>query len=126
MKAESLTEALRVPPVASGYVFRAGRTRLPRHLLLVGRRASAARRTLAAIPKLTNVDLKLSDRAAEGVAVHVQFARGAALVALVLLQHGQDELLLELANRFRVENIAFVHLHDEGFELILHGISLSS
>jgi len=54
--------------------------------------------------------------------VHAQFARGAALVALILLQHCQDEALLEFAHGFRIEDIAFVHLHDEGFELISHGV----
>jgi len=99
---------------------------LPSYLLLVARRASAARWPLAAIPKLANVNFEFRDGPAEGIAVHIQFARGAALIALILLQNSQNKFLFKLANRFRVENIALVHLHDKGFELILHGISLSS
>ena len=34
-------------------------------------------------------------------------------------------LLLKFTNRFRIKNIASVHLQDEGFELISHGVSLS-
>ena len=57
--------------------------------------------------------------------MHFQLARGAALVALVLLKHGENKPFLELAYGFRVEDIALVHLHDEGFKLILHSVSLS-
>ncbi len=55
-----------------------------------------------------------------------KFARRAALVALVLLQNGEDELLFEFAHRFGIQNITSVHLHNKGFELISHGISLSA
>ena len=57
--------------------------------------------------------------------MHIQLARGPALVAVVLLQYGQNEALLELAHRFGVQNVALVHLHNQCFKLISHGISLS-
>jgi hypothetical protein len=47
--------------------------------------------------------------------VHAQFAGGAALVALVLLENSQDEALFEFADSLGVKDVAFVHLHDEGF-----------
>jgi hypothetical protein len=43
----------------------------------------------------------------------------------VFLQYGEDEPLFEFAYRLGVQNIAFVHLQDECFELISHGIPLS-
>jgi hypothetical protein len=58
--------------------------------------------------------------------VHAKFARGATLVALVLLQDGENKLLFEFAHRLGIKNITPVHLHDKGFELISHGISLSA
>ena len=57
--------------------------------------------------------------------MHPQLARRAALVSVVFLQHGEDEPLLELPYRLGVQNIAFVHLQDECFELISQGILLS-
>ena len=57
--------------------------------------------------------------------MHPQLACCFALVALVFLQHRQDKPLLELAHRLGVQDIALVHLHDECFELVSHGISLS-
>jgi hypothetical protein len=54
-----------------------------------------------------------------------QLTRGAALIAVVFLQNGEDEPLLEFAHCLRVQNIAFVHLQDECFELISHGLPLS-
>jgi hypothetical protein len=57
--------------------------------------------------------------------MHPQLAGGPALVSIVFLQYGEDESLLEFAYRLGVQNIAFVHLQDECFELISHGIPLS-
>jgi hypothetical protein len=57
--------------------------------------------------------------------MHAQLTRGPALVSVVFLQHCKDEPLLEFAYRLGVQNIAFVHLQNECFELISHGISLS-
>ena len=37
----------------------------------------------------------------------------------------KNEFLFEFTNGFRVKNIALVHLHDQGFKLISHGVSLS-
>lgn len=52
--------------------------------------------------------------------MHAQFAGGAALVAFVFREHGQDEALLELAHGFGIKNVAVMHLQDEGFELVFH------
>ena len=98
---------------------------LSRQLAFVCRRACASRRTSASITELPDIDLQLAYRPAQSIPVHAQFARGAALVALIFFEHGRDEAPLEFAHRFRIENIAFVHLMNEGFELIFHGISLS-
>ena len=57
----------------------------------IAHRTRAAWRTLHAIAQLAHVNLELGDGAAQRVAVHAQFARRAALVALVLLQNGQDK-----------------------------------
>ena len=57
--------------------------------------------------------------------MHSQLAGCPALVSIVFLQHGEDKSLFEFAYRLRVQNIAFVHLQDECFELISHGIPLS-
>lgn len=84
----------------------------------------AARRTLSPVPQLTDINSQLGKGSAERVAMHPQFSRGTALVAFILLQHGQDEALFELAHRLGVQNVALVHLHYERFQLIFHGISL--
>jgi len=57
--------------------------------------------------------------------MHAELASGSALIALVFLEHSQDEPLLELAYCLGIQNVAFVHLDYECFELISHGISLS-
>ncbi len=58
--------------------------------------------------------------AAKRIAVHAQFASCLALVAAILFEHGDNETLFEFPNRFRVENVAFVHLQNECFQLIFH------
>ena len=92
---------------------------------LHGDGAGAAGRALDAVAELADVDFQLGDGAAEGVAVHAQLAGGAALVAFVLLQDGQDETFFELADTFGIQNIAAVHLQDKRFQLIFHDASLS-
>lgn len=57
--------------------------------------------------------------------MHAQFPGGAALVAFVFLEDGEDEAFFKFTNSLGIEDVALVHLHDEGFELILHGLSLS-
>ena len=88
-------------------------------------RAGAAGWALDAVAELADVDLQFGDGAAERVAVHAEFAGGAALVAFVFLQHGQDETLLEFTHAFGIKNIAAVHLQDKCFQLIFHDAFLS-
>jgi hypothetical protein len=84
-------------------------------------RPGTARRTPGAVAQLSHVNFQFRDSSTEGVAVHAEFARGAALVTLIFLEHREDEALLEFAYCFGVKNVALVHLHDEGFKLIFHG-----
>ena len=56
--------------------------------------------------------------------MHTQLACRPALIPFVFLKNSKNETLFEFANRLGVQNIAFVHLHDECFELVSHGISL--
>ncbi len=53
--------------------------------------------------------------------MHAEFARGSTLVTSIFLEHREDEALFKFAYGFGVKNVAFVHLHDEGFKLIFHG-----
>jgi hypothetical protein len=87
--------------------------------------AGAADGAFDPVAELADIDFEFGDGAAERVAVHAQFARGAALVALVFLKHGQDEAFLELTHTLVIEDVAFVHLQDERFQLISHVASLS-
>ena len=56
--------------------------------------------------------------------MHAQFARGAALIAFVLLKNGQNETLLKFAHTFGIKNVAAIHLQDKCFQLISHDESL--
>jgi len=56
--------------------------------------------------------------------VHAQLAGRLTLVALVLLQNGEDESFLKFADGFGIENSAFVHLENQGFQLVFHSASL--
>ena len=56
--------------------------------------------------------------------MHTQLAGRPALIPLIFLKNSKNKALFEFANRLGVQNIAFVHLHDECFELVSHGISL--
>src|SRR5579859_90464 len=60
----------------------------PHDLLIKRDRPGAAGRTLGSVAQLANVNLQLGDGAAESVAVHAQFAGGAALVAFIFLKNG--------------------------------------
>ena len=77
--------------------------------------ASAAWGATGSVAEEANVDFEFGESAAEGVAVHAQFAGGAALVAFVFLENRQDEALFKFADSLGVKDVAFVHLHDEGF-----------
>src|SRR5262249_14555158 len=101
-----------------------GAASLARRFFLVDSRPGAARRAPHTVPQLAEINLQLGNRSTQSVSMHAQFPRSAALVAFIFLQNGEDELFLELAHRFGIENIAFVHLSNERFELISHGISL--
>ena len=99
--------------------------RLAGNFLVVSCRTGCPRRALGAVTKLTHIYFEFVNGAAEGVAVHSQLPRCPALVAFVFFQDRRNEATLEFANRFRIKNIAAVHLQHECFELIFHGISLS-
>jgi hypothetical protein len=89
---------------------------------LVGCRASASRRTPAAVPEFANIDLEFADGAAQGVAVHSQLPGSAALVAFVFLKDCRDEALFEFSDRFGIKDVALIHLVYECFQLIFHRI----
>jgi hypothetical protein len=86
--------------------------------------ACAAGRTLGSATHGTNVNLEFLHGPAESIAVHAELARGFALVSFILFKHGYDKALFEFPDGFRVENIAFIHLKDECFELIFQLLPL--
>jgi hypothetical protein len=88
---------------------------LSRHFFLQTQWASAARRPFDAIPQLPDVNLQFRYGAAEGVAVHPQLSGCPALIAFVLLEDRQYELLLEFPYSLGIENIASIHLQDQSF-----------
>ena len=47
------------------------------------------------------------------------------MVAFIFLEDCEDEAFFKFTDRLGIKDVALVHLHDEGFELILHGLSLS-
>ena len=85
---------------------------------------SAARRAARTWTQRPDVEIQFGDGAAEGVAVHSELACCLTLVAFVLLQNREDETFLEFANGFGIENSAFVHLENQGFQLVFHNASL--
>src|SRR5215469_1370495 len=93
------------------------------HLLLVHRHSRAPRRPSGPVTKRAHVDFQFAERSAQGISVHAKLPRGAALIALVFLEHGDDEAALEFAHCFRIENVAAIHLQYQCFQLVLHGIS---
>lgn len=80
--------------------------------LVISEQSGAARRTPRAMAQHPYVEVEFSNGTAEGVAVHAQLAGRLTLVAVVLLQYGEDESLLKLADRFRIQNSALMHLQD--------------
>src|SRR5580658_3330408 len=93
------------PDLSNLFSFHRGGTRAPR-------------RTLGAGAQRTNIDSKLLHGPAQRVPVHTQLPRCLALIAAVFLEHGHNKILLELADRFGVEDVAPVHLKNECFQLI--------
>src|SRR5581483_1557814 len=89
-------------------------------LFLQRQGSRAPRGPAGAVAKRANVELQFGDGAAQSVTVHTQFAGSLALIAVVSLQDGQDEAPLELADGFRIQDSALVHLGDESFKLIFH------
>jgi len=85
---------------------------------------SAARRAARTWTQRPDVEIQFGDGAAEGVAVHSELACCLTLVAFVLLQNREDETFLEFANGFGIENSTFVHLENQGFQLVFHNASL--
>ena len=88
-------------------------------------RSCAAWRPTCAVTQCAYVKLQFGYGAAERVAMHAELAGGLALVAVILLEHGEDEPFFEFAYRLGVEDSALVHLQDECFQLILHDVPLS-
>ena len=86
----------------------------------------AADRAAEAVFDLRGAHVELSEGAAEGVAVHAQLTGGAALIAFIFLEHGEDKPLLKLTHALGVEDVAFVHLQNKCFQLIFHSRFLSS
>src|SRR5215813_1927496 len=95
------------------------------HLLLNPKRPRAPRRTPDTVAQLPHIDFQFGDSPAKRIAVHSQLPCSAALISFVLLQDGQYELLFEFAYGFGIEDVTSIHLQDQGFELIFHGVSLS-
>ena len=89
-----------------------------------GEGVGATRRTAPSAPQGFGVELELGNGAAEGVAVHAKLARGFALVPVAVLQHRENELLLEFADGFGIGNTASVHMHNQSFQLIFHDASI--
>jgi hypothetical protein len=88
--------------------------------LLDRERALASGRTTCSAAQGANVDFQFGDGATQRVAMHSQLARSLTLISMILFQHGNDEPLLELAYSLAIEDSAFVHLHHERFQLVLH------
>ena len=53
--------------------------------------------------------------------MHSKLTSRTALVPLILLKDRQNESFLEFTDRFRVKNVALVHLQYECLKLIFHG-----
>lgn len=66
------------------------------------------------------IEVKLGERAAQGVAMHAEFFRGLALVALVMCEDLQDVAPLELPESVGVWNTGTVHLRDQAIQFALH------
>ena len=66
------------------------------------------------------IEVKLGERAAQGVAMHAEFFRGLALVALVMCEDLQDVAPLELPESVGIWNTGAVHLRDQAIQFALH------
>ena len=97
---------------------------LSRRALVVGRGSYTTGRTTCSRPKRPHVEIQFRNRPAQCITVHAQLPCRLTLIALVLLKHGQNELLLELAYCFRIKNAALMHLKYECFQLVFHSASL--
>ena len=86
------------------------RLRLTSDFFVVRQRTRGARRTFAAVAELADVNLQFINCAAEGIAVHAELPRSAALIAFVFFEHGRNETPFKLADRFGIKDIAAVHL----------------
>src|ERR1019366_6508926 len=85
----------------------------------------AAWRPARTVAQALGIQLQLGDGTAKGVAVHAQLARGLALVSLAVLQHRENESLLEFTHAFGIGDAVLVHLQDQSFQLIFHNAPLS-
>ncbi len=83
-------------------------------------RTFAARRALEADANLRGVYIKLSEGAAEGVAVHAEFFGGFALVSLVVRKDGDEVAALEFAHSFSVSDTTRVHRGHKIFQFAFH------
>ena len=79
------------------------------------RGTNRARRAAHAFADLSRIETKLSERAAECVAMHAKFFRGFALVATMTREDLEDITLFELAHSVRVRDAGGEHLKDEAF-----------
>ena len=52
--------------------------------------------------------------------MHAELTSRFALVAVVFLEDGLQKPLLEFAHSFGIEDAAAIHLHNQGFQLVLH------
>jgi hypothetical protein len=84
------------------------------HLLVVHPRTRTAGRTASTVAEFANIDLQFVNGAAQSIAVHSQLPGSAALIALVLFENGSDETSLKLTYRFRIKNVAAIHVLHEG------------
>jgi len=98
---------------------------LPRDLPVVSCGASGPGRAASAVAKQPHIYFQLINGAAQGVAVHPELTRRAALIAFVLLQDCRNKTAFKFAYRFGIKDIAAVHLLYQRFKLIFHGSSLS-
>jgi hypothetical protein len=85
--------------------------------------AFASRGAAHAVADLGGVHVELSERTAQGVAVHTELVCGLALVSLVVRQYFEDVALLELTYGLRVGDAGAVHLSDQAVHFALQGYS---
>jgi len=95
--------------------FRERPSALANSLLLESDGTGTARGATGSVAEEANVNFEFGESTTEGVAMHAEFAGGAALVAFIFLENGEDEALFEFADCLRIKDVALVHLHDEGF-----------